>query len=349
MTGSLNEPEWISAAELDAIPGVEIGDPALDREPLVSVLMITRDQDPYLAQAIESVLAQRAAFGYEVIIGEDGSQDRTREICERYRRENPERVRLVVSDRSVGMHRNLARVWRRARGRYIAICEGDDYWTDPAKIAKQAAWMEARPGYTLCGAFTDKIRLRDNGTWQHCGSVRPTVLKDTYGIEDLIPSYGFHTSSVMIRKDAIRFPRWLWNVYCADRPLYLLCAAAGAVGLLAETMSVYRLHGEGVWAPIPYLEKASKGMELFEVLDSHFGHAYHRLIEDTLGNILWSYSAEALEAGEYRVARRLFWLALGRRVGSRKWPPMRTSLGMLLRLYAPSAYEAMRKSGLFAT
>jgi glycosyltransferase involved in cell wall biosynthesis len=305
--------------------------------------MITHNHEPYVAQAIDSILAQQCDFEFELIIGEDCSQDRTREICEDYARSLPGRVQLVTSAANVGMHRNLARIWDRARGKYIALCEGDDYWTDLRKLAKQVAFLEGRPDYTLCGAYTHKIRQADGGQWEPAGRVGPPAVKECYGLEDLILDYSFHTSSVLLRKEVVRFPDWFQDQYCADRPLYLLCAEQGPVGFIPEVMSVYRLHGTGVWAPTALVDKAEKGRRLFQTLDAYFAQRYTRLVQRTLGGIIWSYMAEALAAGDLKTGRRLFWMAISHFVRAGRFGMVRHWLVALLRLYAPRLYAGAKR------
>ena len=268
------------------IPATEISNVSADVRPLVSVLMITWNHESHISQAIESILKQRCNFPIELIIGEDASQDQTREICVHYQKRYPGIIRLVIADENVGMHRNLARIWCRARGKYIAFCEGDDYWVDPEKLSKQTAWMEDRLKYTLCGTYTQKIIKDKNGSWTKDGIIGPPEVKEQYTMEDLIPNYTSHFSSVMVRKESIRFPRWFWDVYCADRSLYLLCAEKGSVGFIPEITSVYRMHDGGIWVSINQLEKARKGIKLFEVIDRHFDYQYNKLIRRTLGNII---------------------------------------------------------------
>jgi len=125
---------FLAETDLQAIPAVEInpsGPP--DGAPLVSVLMITWNHGAFVAQAIEGVVGQVCPFRFELLIGEDASGDETRAVCEDYQSRYPDIIRLIVAESNVGMHRNLARLWWRARGRYIALCEGDDYWTDPCE------------------------------------------------------------------------------------------------------------------------------------------------------------------------------------------------------------------------
>jgi glycosyltransferase involved in cell wall biosynthesis len=125
------------------IPCEEISDHAiLSRTPLVSVHMITYNHEPYIAQAIKGVLQQKTDFQIELIIGEDCSTDRTREIVLEYQKKYPAIIRVITSEKNVGMHRNHRRVYAASRGKYIAFCEGDDFWHNPLKLKKQIEYLE---------------------------------------------------------------------------------------------------------------------------------------------------------------------------------------------------------------
>lgn len=325
------------------IPAVEISGITADAKPLISVLMLAWNHELYIAQAIESILNQRCDFSLEIIIGEDRSRDRTREVCEDYQRRFPGKIRLIVSDGNVGMHRNFARIWHRARGKYIAFLEGDDYWIDDKKLSKQVALMEDHPDYTLCGAYTEVIRRGEGKQWVKKGGIRPAVIKETYSVEDLIPNYTFHFSSVLLRKECVQFPRWFWNMYCVDRPLYLLCAEKGPVGLIPEVASVYRMHDGGIWSPINQLVKAHKGIELFKTLDRYFIYKYKSIIRRTLGSIIWSYMDEALRSNDRVSAKKLFWLSIKYQLPKIKADQWRAINIVLLRLYVPLFYNKARK------
>lgn len=334
-----HEKLYFTKQDFQRIPATEISNVSADVRPLVSVLMITWNHEEHIAQAIESVLNQKCGLPFELIIGEDCSQDRTRVICADFQRRFPEKIRLIVADENVGMHRNLSRIWCRAKGKYIALCEGDDYWNDPEKLAKQTAWMEARPEFTLCGTYTQKIMMDENGAWVEAGIVGPSEIKERYTLEDLIPSYTFHFSSVLLRKECVRFPLWFWDMYCGDRPLYLLCAEKGPAGFIPGITSVYRLHDGGIWASINQLDKARKGIKLFETIDMHFGYRYDKLIRRTLGNILWSYMAEVLESGDRNTAKTLFWKSMHYKFSELERSQLYTVLIVLLRLYSPFLYK----------
>jgi glycosyltransferase involved in cell wall biosynthesis len=145
------------AFKADEIPCQDISDPAvLSKNPLVRVNMITYNHEPYIAQAIEGVLMQETDFPIELIIGEDCSTDRTREIVLDYQKKHPDIIRVVTSEHNVGMTKNDLRTNKACRGKYIALCEGDDYWFDPHKLRKQVNFLATNPDYGLVHSDFDK-------------------------------------------------------------------------------------------------------------------------------------------------------------------------------------------------
>lgn len=118
--------------------------------PLLSVVTITYNHAPYIAKCIEGVLMQQVNFPMEFIIAEDCSTDGTRAICEEYAQKYPDLIRLITSETNVGANPNELRAMKAAKGKYIAYCEGDDYWTDPLKLQKQVDFLESHPDYSVC-------------------------------------------------------------------------------------------------------------------------------------------------------------------------------------------------------
>jgi len=118
--------------------------------PLVSVVTITYNHEPWIAKTIEGVLAQKVDFPIEYIIAEDCSTDGTREICERYAENYPAIINLLDSEKNLGFKENEKRAMEKVRGKYIAFCEGDDYWTCPDKLQRQVDFLEANPDYSVC-------------------------------------------------------------------------------------------------------------------------------------------------------------------------------------------------------
>jgi len=114
-------------------------------DPLVSVQMITYNHAPFIVQAIEGVLQQKTNFPFELVIGEDCSTDGTREIVFEYQKKHPDIIRVITSDKNVGAKKNGYRTIKACQGKYIAFCEGDDYWHHPYKLQNQAGYLESHP------------------------------------------------------------------------------------------------------------------------------------------------------------------------------------------------------------
>jgi glycosyltransferase involved in cell wall biosynthesis len=125
-------------------------------QPLVSVAMITYNQASYIGRAIDSVLQQKVSFPIELIVGEDCSTDATREIVMNYQARNSRVIRVITSERNVGMFLNLKRVEDACIGRYIAYCDGDDWWHDPFKLQKQLDYLEHNRGCGLVHSDYDR-------------------------------------------------------------------------------------------------------------------------------------------------------------------------------------------------
>lgn len=152
----------------------------LPKEPLASVWIVTYQQADHIARALTSVLSQKTDFPFEVCVGEDGSEDGTRSICEDYARQYPERIRLFLRNRenperkkynAVLMH-NFIETIKACRGKYIAFIEGDDYWTDPLKLQKQVSFLESHKDYSFVHADFDEWDASTNLYRRHAARAR---------------------------------------------------------------------------------------------------------------------------------------------------------------------------------
>lgn len=129
--------------------------------PLVSVCMTTYNHEKYISQAIESVLCQRTTFSFEVVIGEDCSTDNTLAICRQYEAQHPDIVRVVASERNIGMHANYRRTIEACRGKYVAMCDGDDWFSDENKLQMQVEMIE-NTSADMC--YTRSLRRGEDGS-----------------------------------------------------------------------------------------------------------------------------------------------------------------------------------------
>jgi glycosyltransferase involved in cell wall biosynthesis len=152
-----------SIFDISKVPYHEISAPdLLVDNPLVSVKMITYNQKSYIARAIEKVLQQETEFLFELVIGEDCSTDGTREIVLDYQKKHPDIIRIITSDKNVGLRKNGLRTDLACRGKYIAYCEGDDYWHHPKKLQMQVEYLENHPEYGFVFSDFDCFYEADN-------------------------------------------------------------------------------------------------------------------------------------------------------------------------------------------
>jgi glycosyltransferase involved in cell wall biosynthesis len=182
----------------------EISSPEdLPEHPVVSVYMLTYRHERFISQAIESVLRQKCNFRFELIIGEDCSPDGTRDIVLDYQKNYPEYIRVLVSNSNMGSFANMERCLAAARGDYIAICEGDDFWQNPEKLQMQVDALLAMPDATLCHTdFDRKVgwRVKRNSHVSRSGSI--PAQGDAF--EDVLQSWTIMTATAMYRGDVLR-------------------------------------------------------------------------------------------------------------------------------------------------
>jgi len=225
--------------------------------PTVSVCLITYNHEKYIAQAIESVLAQRTTFPFEVCVGEDGSSDGTAAICESYQKRYPDRLRVSFRSRNeviyvcgaaTGRHNFVATVME-CRGKYLALLEGDDYWTDHHKLQQQIEFLEGNRDCVLCGHYCQVLN-------ESSGSVvlpRRTPMQ-SYTLRDFfLFDNRIRTSSVVFRRSALPLPPPPFLRMVAANANFLkaiVCRSGGYAVILPRVMSCYRLHAGGRWSSL---------------------------------------------------------------------------------------------------
>lgn len=262
---TLRGSELLACLPAVEVPCHETSDAAcLCRHPVVSVHMMAYNHEPYIRQAIEGVLMQETDFEYELVIGEDCSDDRTREICFECQRSHPEKVRVLWSEQNVyAIGGNFVRIMSKCRGEYVAFCEGDDYWTDPRKLQKQVDAMRRNPKATLCftGADIWEMEADTHRPWNASRSYVPGLIPGAvfaqthlWGRNPKSPSgdYSFViTATTLFRRSAYeqavaRFELMRWRLCLGDSQTWLGLAALGDVIYLEDSTAVYRRNAGGL-------------------------------------------------------------------------------------------------------
>lgn len=258
--------------------------------PKVSVLTTTYNHEVYIAQAVESVLAQETNFPIEMVVGEDCSTDRTREILLDLKARYPDVLHLKLREQNWGRRRNFLDVFHSCRGQYIAILEGDDYWVSPHKLQKQVDFLDAHPEYSLCFHPVYQVVERD-GQVLETRVQAPPVVKQHYTLDDIAERHLVSTCSMLFQNGLVKtFPAWIDTVPAADWPLSLLLAQRGYLGYLPEVMAAYRIHGRGAWTSLTTVEKLEKNLKLRQTMRDFFApehqEAFARGIVRTQGKLV---------------------------------------------------------------
>jgi glycosyltransferase involved in cell wall biosynthesis len=223
----------------------------LKAEPLLSVCIITYNHERYIRQCLDGVLNQETKFPFEVIIGEDCSTDGTRKIIEEYEAKYPDIIRPIYHQKNVGPRRNAYEFcWPLIRGKYIAICEGDDYWTEPFKLQRQVDFLEQHPDFVLCFHRIGTVNEDDRTIWQDEVSNHMSVFDWKSIFQKPIA-----TLSVVFRKCLPAVPEDFFHAEYGDIFLFTMLARHGKLADLGFLGGHYRKHSEGMYGGRTMAEK----------------------------------------------------------------------------------------------
>lgn len=328
----------------------------------VSVVLITYNHAPYIAQAIEGVLAQRTDFDFELLIGEDESSDGTREIVREFAARHPERIRLFLRSRKDVIHVdgratgrfNFMRTLEEARGEYVAVLEGDDCWTAPGKLQRQVDFLDTNRDCVACCHPLEYVRRGAEGKDEVAPRPPDAPEGTRFRLEDLMRGgVKIPLSSYMFRREVMgEFPAWFRELAMGDIPLFALHAEHGAIGCLAECMGIYTIHPGGIWSTGEAPGQTSiermrvrneQCVRLYETLDAHFSGRYHRLVAPNVATLLYQNAWSLAQAGDFAAARGCTLRAM--RLAP--WPrEVAASLigAAWLAAFAPWAYRAIRSA-----
>jgi glycosyltransferase involved in cell wall biosynthesis len=260
-----------------------------DRRPRVSVILVTYNHERYIEQALDSVLGQRTDFPVEVLIAEDFSTDSTRDIVRAYRDRYPDRIRLLLSHRNLNDNSIVSRALEAARGEYVALLDGDDWWTSTEKLARQVRILDAEPDVSISFHNVD-VMYESAAIAPHPFHVeRPThrlsapLPRPYTGLADMVGGNYIQTCSVVFRSSALPpLPSWYRDLPVGDWPLYVLLAERGRIAYLDEVLAAYRVHAHGLWSEGLSRNQDVDGigslLRTCDVLDRHLEGKYHELI-----------------------------------------------------------------------
>lgn len=212
--------------------------------PLVSIGIITYNHEKYIRQCLEGVMMQKTNFPFEVIIGEDCSTDNTRKIVEEFEAKYPDVIKPIYQEKNVGGARNAYEFcYPKLSGKYIAICEGDDYWTDPLKLQKQVDFLENNPDVVLCYHRINRVN-----EWGEIIHKRESTDKITYLTQKELFHISIPTLSIMFRNCIKEIPKEIIDAQCGDSFIRGMLASHGNAANLGFVGAHYRIHPGGVYS-----------------------------------------------------------------------------------------------------
>jgi glycosyltransferase involved in cell wall biosynthesis len=219
----------------------------------VSVCVPTYNHEKYIAQMLEGALMQQTNFAFEIVIGDDASTDNAPVIIQEYAQRFPDKIRAYLHSenlgpkepREFGGRNNVLFLLKACTGDYVALCEGDDYWTDPFKLQKQVDFLESNPNFSIC--HHDLEVIYEDGSPGH--SFNSADQKAVSGIEDLLEDRWFVGTASLMYRNFFRteeFAEWHHRAAAGDWALVIQLAARGEIGYLPEIMGKYRKHRGGL-------------------------------------------------------------------------------------------------------
>jgi glycosyltransferase involved in cell wall biosynthesis len=266
----------------------------LSSQVVVSVVCITYNHEKYIRSALEGFLIQNTPFSVEFIVSDDCSPDGTMDVVSEYFDRFDGRLRVIRNPSNIGFMRNLMNAMDMAKGKYIAICEGDDYWTDPEKLSIQVEKMDKVPGVEI-SFHSSKIKYEVGGKLDslYCKRANSDCL---FGIEDVIRSAGsfMPTASMMIRGEAYRGLlsgiRALYSSYTTAFFTQLIFSFRNGALYIDRPMSVYRSMASGSWTesivndPDVYISWSNRYLNAIRAFDQLTDHKHRVAFERAISS-----------------------------------------------------------------
>jgi len=256
---------------------------------MVSICCLTYNHEHYIERAIKGFISQETPFPVEIVIHDDASSDGTTTIIKHYQERFPKIIKPIFQKENLfSRGKSLYEIYTKyvfpsLKGKYIAVCEGDDYWTDPLKLQKQVAFFEHNPDFSVCfhNIGILKYDVTDNEAHNHNTGHMLSGAKE-FALSDLIKGNFIPNCSVVYRNIFYSYPDLFNDSVFPDWPLHILHASKGRICYLDEIMAVHHVHPSGIWNGLSLAEQRNAEcgmlMKLFSILD----HQYHRGIRDTL-------------------------------------------------------------------
>lgn len=243
--------------------------------------MVTYNHEKYIKQAIESVLMQKTNFDYELVIGEDCSEDNTRKVLSRHLARFPTRIRVFFNNKNLGPGKNFIRTFNTCKGTYIALLEGDDYWTNTNKLQKQVDLLDSNPAYSMC-FHTTQAFYEANPKKAYLIPSQDRK-KRHYVVEDIL-QYNFIASCSAIYRNGLvkKLPSWFNMLEVGDWPLHILFAMHGVIGYIDEVMAKYRIHDSSNFSSKTKIHNFLAIIKTQQRLNRYLNYKYNDIVHNVI-------------------------------------------------------------------
>ena len=276
--------------------------------PLLSIRLMVFNHADFLEECLNSINEQKTNFKFELVIGDDFSEDNSFEILKNFSFSNTNiSVNLLerakedtyhIQRKKLGRLHNFIDILDNCKGKYIALLDGDDYWTDPLKLQKQVDFLESHSSYS--GSFHDTLTINQS---EEKPIFKPWRVydKNIFNLEDTISNVAlFHTSSFVFRKSFLEIPEWFTKVQSADMALFSIISNKGPLYRIDESMSVYRKNEGGITNTITLKSYHSNRIKLFKYLKSYC----KRSVIDNINQVILFHSREIKKLAKPTLANR---------------------------------------------
>lgn len=251
----------------------------VDRDaPMVSIVCTTYNHARYVEQAIAGFLMQETRFAFEIVVHDDVSTDTTRDIVSAYAQQYPGLIRTIYQTENQYAQGKTSAIVAlgHCRGKYIAFCEGDDYWTDPHKLQLQVDLLESDPTYSL---MFHNCRLQHESKGDSRDEIACKLTKTTFTLDDVVLDDWFIPSQSMVfRREALELPAWLHRVFGLDYAMHLMLATKGKIGYIDRVMGVYRINSASISGNRPPGFFQIRHIQTLSYFNFHTAFAHDKLI-----------------------------------------------------------------------
>lgn len=280
----------------------------------VSICCLAYNHAKFIRQALDGFVMQKTNFPFEVLIHDDASTDGTADIIREYEAKHPDIIKPIYQTENQWTKQNVSNFnFSRVQSEYVALCEGDDYWTDPLKLQKQVDFLDSHPDFTGCFHPAKKI-------WEDLpvkSTIMPTpyqrFYRKVFTARDVLYRWFIPTASLVFRSDhgilesiINDFPS---GIISGDRFYHIVIAKQGKIGMLDEIMSVYRMHQGGVSSAGDtqgfYMRHGVAVLRERSIYDKYLDYKYHKIAEKDIIYALFAIYRDSIMYNDFEQYNRL--------------------------------------------